>query len=239
MNAFLYHAMLQWKLDFRNKDIVVTYYLVPLLFFFFMGNIFTSIIPDAHKTLIQSMTVFGVTMGAMIGTPHPLVEIYASDIKKSYRVGGIPLWVATVSNYISAFIHLMMMSMVIYLTAPLVFQAELPQNTLLYFGFLSLFISASLCIGTLLGLFIKNASKLTMFSQLVFLPSVMLSGIMFPSDMLPKAMQYIGMIFPASWGYELLVTEKINLQIVVLLFITILTSMAIAIAKIKSLKHSH
>lgn len=32
-------------------------------------------------------------------------------------------------------------------------------------------------------------------------PFVMLSGIMFPVNMLPKTLEYIGRIFPATWGY--------------------------------------
>ena len=43
-----------------------------------------------------------------------------------------------------------------------------------------------------------------MISQLVFLPSIMLSGIMFPLTLLPKALSLTGKIFPAFWGYLLL-----------------------------------
>ena len=39
------------------------------------------------------MTVFGVTMGALIGLPPSLVEIYSSDIKKVYK----GKWCATIS----------------------------------------------------------------------------------------------------------------------------------------------
>ncbi|SDF38442.1 ABC-2 type transport system permease protein [Fontibacillus panacisegetis] len=66
MKAFAYGAFLQWKLDFRNKNVVLTYYVVPLVFFAFMGGIFTSIDPLAKQTLIQSMTVFGVSMGTLL-----------------------------------------------------------------------------------------------------------------------------------------------------------------------------
>ena len=82
MGAFLYGVSLQWKLDIRSKTLLITCYIVPLLFFGIMGGIFTSVIPGAGDTLIQSMTVFGVTMGALIGLPPSLVEIYGSDNKK-------------------------------------------------------------------------------------------------------------------------------------------------------------
>ena len=70
MGAFLYGVSLQWKLDIRSKTLLITCYIVPLLFFAIMGGIFASVMPEARYTLIQSMTVFGVTMGALIGQCH-------------------------------------------------------------------------------------------------------------------------------------------------------------------------
>ena len=92
MNAFLYGLALQWKLDLRSKTLLITCYLVPLLFFVMMGGIFTTILPGAEETLLPAMTVFGGTMGALIGLPPSLVEIYGSDIRKVYQANGVPLW---------------------------------------------------------------------------------------------------------------------------------------------------
>ena len=144
MSAFLYGVGLQWKLDIRSKSLLITCYVVPLLFFAVMGGIFTSVNPAAKDTLIQSMTVMGVSMGALIGLPPSLVEIYASDIKKAYKANGVPLYLGLVSMYLSAFIHLMIMSGIIYVTAPLVFDAALPVHPLFYFGMLAVFIPADL-----------------------------------------------------------------------------------------------
>ena len=72
MGAFLYGLGLQWKLDIRSKAMLITSYMLPLLFFAFMGGIFTSINPQSKDTLIQSMSIFGVSMGALIGLPPSL-----------------------------------------------------------------------------------------------------------------------------------------------------------------------
>ena len=124
MGAFLYGVSLQWKLDMRSKTLLITCYIVPLLFFAIMGGIFTSVMPEARYTLIQSMTVFGVTMGALIGLPPSLVEIYSSDIKKVYKANGVPLYLGLALTNISAYIHLFLMSIILYIAAPLVFDAE-------------------------------------------------------------------------------------------------------------------
>lgn len=227
MSAFLYGIALQWKLDIRNKGVFLTYYVVPLVFFAFMGGIFSSINPAAKDTLIQSMTVFGVTMGAILGAPAPLVELYGSEIKKAYKVGGIPLWAASINNFLSAFAHLFIMSLVIFFISPLAFGAKTPIHLSHYFLSLTLFISVSVTVGTLLGLYIKSPSKLTMASQLIFLPSIMLSGIMFPTSMLPKVFETVSKVFPATWGYKLMTSEGFNGKLLIPLAAIMLLSICI------------
>lgn len=204
MGAFLYGVFLQWKLDIRSKTLLITCYIVPLLFFAVMGGIFTSVMPQAKETLIQSMTVFGVTMGALIGLPPSLVEIYSTDIKKVYKANGVPLYLGLVLTNISAYIHLFIMSVVLYFAAPLAFNAEIPDNPERYFISLAVFIAVSLSIASIIGLAVKDQAKTSMVSIIVFLPSILLSGIMFPIDLLPKAFQTAGKIFPASWGYRIM-----------------------------------
>lgn len=224
MSAFLYGAVLQWKLDIRSKTLLVTCYIVPLLFFAFMGGVFTSINPEMKSTLIQSMTVMGVSMGALIGLPPSLIETYGSDVKKAYRANGVPLYLGLVSMFISTFFHLMIMSVIIFLIAPISFDAALPTNLPLYFVSLAIFIVVSLSIGCVLGLTVKNQAKLTMISQIIFLPSIMLSGIMFPSDLLPNTIELIGKIFPATWGYKLMSDNGFQIEnLWVLLLICIIT----------------
>ncbi len=204
MSAFLYGVVLQWKLDIRSKSLLITCYMVPLLFFAVMGGIFTSINPEAKFTLIQSMTVLGVSTGAIIGLPPSLAEIYGSDIKKVYKANGVPLYLGLVSMFLSAFIHLLIMCLIIYIVAPIAFDATPPASLTLYFGSLAIFIAVSLSIGSALGLSVKKQAKLTMISQVIFLPSIMLSGIMFPVDLLPGFFKIVGKIFPATWGYKLM-----------------------------------
>ena len=212
MGAFLYGIYLQWKLDIRSKTLLITCYIVPLLFFAIMSGIFTSVMPEARYTLIQSMTVFGVTMGALIGLPPSLVEIYSSDIKKVYKANGVPLYLGLALTNISAYIHLFIMSIILYIAAPLAFNAEIPENPMLYFASLAIFIAVSLSIASIIGLAVKDQAKTSMVSIIIFLPSIMLSGIMFPIELLPKAFEIVGKIFPASWGYRVMADSTFQLE---------------------------
>ena len=212
MNSFFYSVALQWRLDIRSKSLLVTCYIVPLIFFLLMGGIFTSVMPEMGNTLIQSMIVMSVSMGAFIGFPPLLIETYGSDIKKIYKANGAPIYLGLVTMYLSAFVHLMISCMIIVLLAPILFKAILPTQLAIFLLSLTIYIIVSLSIGCILGLTLKNQAKLTMLAQLIFLPSIMLSGIMFPISLLPDFLQVIGHVFPAYWGYRLMLDKGLRLE---------------------------
>lgn len=237
MNGFLYGVALQWKLDIRSKSLLVTCYIVPLIFFLLMGGIFTSVMPEMESTLIQSMIVMSVSMGAFIGLPPSLIETYGSDIKKVYKANGVPIYLGLVTMFLSAFVHLMITCIVIVLLAPILFEATLPTQLPFFFFALAIYIIVSLSIGSVLGLVVKNQAKLTMIAQLVFLPSIMLSGIMFPIDLLPDFLEIIGRIFPASLGYRLMLDNGFcfeNIWYLILVFCAAVIMCSILLNKQKS-----
>lgn len=202
MSAFLYGVGLQLRMDIRSKTMLITCYVVPLLFFALMGGIFTSVDPNAKLTLIPSMSVFVATMGASVGLPPALTEIYGSNIKKVYKANGVPLALGVVTHYISAFIHLAVVCLIVFAVAPFAFGASLPADLPRYFAMTALYIAAALGVGCVLGVLCRSQSMLTMLSQLVFLPSVMLSGIMFPASLLPAFLRYAGYALPATIGFR-------------------------------------
>lgn len=234
MNGFLYGVALQWKLDIRSKSLLVTCYIVPLMFFLLVGGIFTSVMPEMKSTLIQSMIVMIVSMGALIGVPPSLVETYRSDVKKVYQANGVPLYLGLITMFFSAFVHLMISCVIILLLAPILFEATLPVQLPFLFLALAIYIMVSLSIGSVLGLLVKNQAKLTMIAQLVFLPSIMLSGIMFPINLLPNFLKNVGRMFPASWGYRLMLDHGFcfeNLWYLILVFCVAVTVCGILLKK--------
>lgn len=234
MSGFLYGVVLQWKLDMRSKSLLVACYVIPLIFFLLMGGIFTSVMPEMQGTLIQSMIVMSVSMGAFIGMPPSLIETYGSEIKKVYKANGVPVYLGLLTTFISAFIHLMVTGVVIALLAPILFKATLPTHLLSFFLALAIYILVTLSIGSVLGLTVKNQAKLTMVAQLVFLPSIMLSGIMFPANLLPNFMEEIGRLFPAPWGFRLMLDRGLcfeNLWYLIVLFFAATIICAVALKR--------
>lgn len=236
MSGFLYSVALQWKLDIRSKSLLITCYTVPLIFFLLMGGIFTSVMPGMKNTLIQSMMVMSVSMGAFTGLPPSLAETYKSSIKKIYKANGVPVCLGLITMFLSTFVHLMIACVVIVLLAHILFEAALPAQLPVFFFALAIYIIVSLSIGSILGLVIKSQAKLTMIAQLVFLPSIMLSGIMFPVGLLPGFLEMAGRIFPAYWGYRLILDNGFclgNLWYLVFVFFAAVIVCGVILKKLK------
>ncbi len=202
MRALGAHLWLQLRLDVREKGTLLNFYLVPLVFFFAMGAVFASIDPALRAVLAASMTVFAVTMGAIMGVPTPIVRMREAGTLRTLRVSGIPRRAVLAVQAVSAFFHLLCVSLVIFALAPLAFQAPLPQAPGLYFAVVAVLLFASIGLGLLIGVVARDQAFATMLSMIVFLPSVLLSGMMFPASLLPRVLRWLALALPATHAVQ-------------------------------------
>jgi ABC-2 type transport system permease protein len=209
MEVLAYSVLLQWKRNLRNKSVLLVYYIIPLGFWAFMGAIFSSVNPAMKDVLVQVLTVMAISTGAILGVPVSLGDSYTADIKKAYIAGNINLWYGVLSNLISAFLHLSIVCIIIFILTPVAFKGKIPENIPIYLLALFLFMITSIVVGTVIGLWVKDQAKLTIYSQVVYMPSLMLSGTMFDGGMLPNSLQTAGKIFPATWGFKAMTNTKI------------------------------
>ncbi|MEN8905943.1 MAG: ABC transporter permease [Clostridiales bacterium] len=105
---------------------------------------------------------------------------------------------------------------------------------LLLLGFL--FVYCSLSIGMLISTFAKNQLQAMMAMIIILLPSVLLSGFIFPREAMPEIIKYIGFFIPLTYfleivrgiilkgvGIEFLLYEVIALSVFTILIITLAT----------------
>jgi ABC-2 type transport system permease protein len=90
--------------------------------------------------------------------------------------------------------------LVIYLAARLMFGAPFVGSHLLLLASTVLFLAASMAQGLIISITTRNQIAAIQFSQMLGqLPSMMLSGFVFPVESMPVFFQYFAMIFPARW----------------------------------------
>lgn len=223
MKAFLLQLIIQFRNDLRNKDVLMVYYLVPLAFYLVMGSIFNLPELSMGKSVIASLSIFAVSMSAFLGMPQSLVKSREDGVLQAYRVAGIPSWSLPLATIIISFVHMMIIVCIILLTAPPIFGSPRPDSVSKHLASMALIIVCSQALGTLLACFVKKQNTLTLVGQCLFLPTILMSGIMFPSELLPKPMRVIGEALPATQGMKLMSEETLQaVPLIVIIAITIL-----------------
>ena len=74
-----------------------------------------------------------------------------------------------------------------------------------------------------------------MIAQIIFLPSLMLSGIMFPANLLPGVLESAGMIFPATWGFEIMTSTVYDFKLFIPLIALFVIAAITGAVKLKSM----
>ncbi len=202
MKAFFKYLGIQFRMDLRNNGILMTYYLVPLLFFIVIGLVFSSVNPGMKPTLAATMSIFAVTMGGVMGTPIPIVKARESGTLRSFRVNGIPDVAVLSVQALSALLHLLIVCIIIYFVSPVLLHSSMPKYPVPYAATLLVFIVVTIAMGLLIGSVARSQSMASMLSMVVFLPTMMLSGVMFPASMLPQGFRWVGRLFPATHAIQ-------------------------------------
>jgi ABC-2 type transport system permease protein len=198
MNAFIHHFAFEFRTGIRNKTLLLMNYLFPLGFYLMMGFIMPAINPPFRENIIPAMVVFGILAATLLGIPDPLVNARENGIFRSYKINGVPPLSILVIPALTTCLHLAIIAALITATAPLLFDAPLPVN---WFNYVVVFIAMTLaCTGlsVLIGVVSPSSRMTVLWSQLIFVPSMLLGGLMLPHSLLPDLAGKIAQLLPAT-----------------------------------------
>jgi ABC-2 type transport system permease protein len=198
MNAFIHHFSFEFRAGIRNKQLLLMNYLFPLGFYLMMGFIMAEINPLFREDIIPAMIVFGVLAATLLGIPDPLVNARENGVFRSYKINGVPSISILVIPALTTILHLVIMTVLITATAPMLFDAPLPVNWL---NFVLIFVAlAFACAGlsVLIGVVSPSSRMTVLWSQLIFVPSMLLGGLMLPYSMLPDVAGKFAQLLPAT-----------------------------------------
>ena len=198
MNAFIHHFSFEFRAGIRNKQLLLMNYLLPFGFFLMMGFIMAEINPLFRQDIIPAMIIFGILSATLLGIPDPLVNARENGIFRSYKINGVPSISILVIPAMTTMLHTFIVSAIITVTAPLLFDAPLPSNWINFIVVVFAISFACAGLSVLIGV-ISSSSRMTiLWSQLVYIPSMMLGGLMMPYSMLPEIAQKISRLLPAT-----------------------------------------
>ena len=83
LKALLVNLKTYYLMTFRNTFLVIAHYLLPVLFYLLFSVVFVGINEENKRTIIMSMTAFGLAMNSYIGLPGALC-VMPSVISKEH-----------------------------------------------------------------------------------------------------------------------------------------------------------
>lgn len=201
MTAFLTHLTFEFKTGLRNPTAMLMNYLFPLGFYAMMGLIMTQINPGFKDTLVPAMVLFAIMASNLLGLPNPLVDSREAGIYRSFKINGVPALSILSIPAMSTIFHALIVSAIIAITAP-IFDGKMPQNWLA-FTLITLLSAATFgTIGMLIGVIATSGRSVVLYTQLIFLPSMLLGGMMLSIEILPAAFRPIAAIFPTTQAMQ-------------------------------------
>lgn len=198
MNAYRIHFAFEFKTGLRNATLLMMNYLFPLGFYVLMGLVMTQVNPAFRETMIPALLIFIALASTVLGLPSPLVEQREAGIFRTYKINGVPAPAILIIPALSTSIHAMLASAIMVATAGPLFGASLPTNWGAFVLVALLTIAAFAALGVLIGVASANSRATVLWSQLVFLPAMLIGGLMLPLNLIPKMMLPLAALLPPA-----------------------------------------
>lgn len=163
-----------------NQDFVSAFYMVPGI----MGTILTMTLVMFTSMAIVRERERG-TLEQLIVTPMKTWELLIGKIIPYIFVGYIQ---ATVALLVGIF----------------VFDLPVRGSLVLLYSLTSLFIIASLAMGVLISVLAKTQMQAMQMSFFIILPSILLSGFMFPREAMPAFFSTLGYLLPLTFYLQIM-----------------------------------
>jgi ABC-2 type transport system permease protein len=200
VTAFFHHFMYDFRTGLRDKSLLLLNYLFPIGVYVILGLLMTGLNPTFAPTMIPAMILVAIMSCTLLGLPNPIVDSREAGIFRSFKINGVPALSIVTIPVLSSFVHIFLVSIVITFTAGPFFNAGIPVNWGYFVLILILTAFTFASLGLLIGVVAPNSRAVPLFSQSIFLPSMLLGGLMIPSSMLPPVLYRISFLLPTSYA---------------------------------------
>jgi ABC-2 type transport system permease protein len=209
MSALATHFGLEFRSTLRSPGLVLLVYLFPIAFYLLMGLVMLPLNPPFGDVFIPAMTLFAVMTPMLLGLPGPIVDSREAGIFRGYRINGIPTAALLGIPAATLAVHSIITAGLVGLSAGPLFDVAIPQQAMAMTVVVLLALFVFTGFGLLFGVVSPDSRMTVIWSQAIFLPSMLIGGLMIGFDLLPAGMRPISMLLPTthlmqlaeSWAY--------------------------------------
>jgi ABC-2 type transport system permease protein len=202
MTAFATHFGFEFRSGLRNSTAMLMYYLFPLGFYAMMGVVMLEINPAFGDLLIPALALVTLLAGTVLGLPGQLVEAREAGIYRSFKVNGVPATTIIVVPMLAAGFHGTIGVGLIALTAGPLFDVAVPTGWTAFVLVTLLSASTFGALAALIGVVSASARATVLWSQLVFLPSMLIGGLMIDLELIPAGIRGFAQLLPSTWAMQ-------------------------------------
>jgi ABC-2 type transport system permease protein len=198
MKAFMHHLAYDFRTGIRDKSKLFMFYLFPIVFFALVGGLMTSTNPFFKQFMLPGMVVFAVMCSTLLSLPSVLVDARESGVFRSYRINGVPAASILSIPVITISVHMVAVAVIVSVAGAGLYGGVAPESIggFILAGLLAY--AAYAGIGVLIGVAARSTTVTTLAAQLIYIPSIILGGLMLPLSILPAGLQRLALLLPAT-----------------------------------------
>jgi ABC-2 type transport system permease protein len=188
---------LERKLFWRNPSAAFFNFILPLLLLLLVASVFASDSGELDVLIpgIAGMSVMATTFNALT---FNLTFLREEGVLK--RIRGTPMPTASYLGGLigSAVINAFVQVALVVVIGHLLYGVDWPRHPLTLVGFTALGVACFAAIGVAFSHAIPNVDSVPAYTNAVFLPLILISGVFYSSDHLPTVLDAIARTFPLT-----------------------------------------
>jgi imidazolonepropionase-like amidohydrolase/ABC-type multidrug transport system permease subunit len=198
MKAYIAHIKMSLLLMTRNRGAFIMGYGFPLAFLFLFGSFGGAAVAGTAMGMVLTIGVLGTGLfgGAMV----PVMN-REQNILRRFKVAPITPGPILVSGIMAGMVMYLPMAFLMLALANRLYHVPFPTQPVSLFLFIALGIVTFCTIGNMIASVVNTMQEAQVVIQLVYFPSLMLSGATFPIFMLPNWVQIASQFLPATHFY--------------------------------------
>ena len=201
MKAYLAYIEITLKLTFRDRVAFFFGFAFPLVFFFIFAQTMHAEQGGVILHVVSMVLILGVLGNGLFGAGIRAVQDRETNILRRFKVAPISPAVILVASLITGWISYVPSALLIMTFAHTLYGMPIPRQSLALFVLLTVAVFCFRSIGLIVASVVNSAQEGQIVIQLLYMPMLFLSGITFPTSIMPVWLQIVAQFLPASHLY--------------------------------------
>jgi imidazolonepropionase-like amidohydrolase/ABC-type multidrug transport system permease subunit len=201
VKAYLAYIQITLKLTLRDRVAFYFSFAFPLAFFFIFAQTMHAEQGGVILQVVTMVLILGVLGNGLFGAGIRAVQDRETNILRRFKVAPISPAVILVASLVTGWISFLPSALLIMLFAHFLYGMPIPPQWFALAVMLTVAVFCFRAIGLIVASVVNSAQEGQIVVQLLYMPMLFLSGITFPTSIMPVWLQIVAQFLPASHLY--------------------------------------